>query len=263
MTLDLVEKHVLVFAKAYSSPPRFDADAEEGGSPAQWFAEVKGSEHGLNCKELARTTNRAQLLAMSAEKETGIDVLCVSVLAWGGMHRANRDRLFERSAAPWLAVARRIRSGSLSRRAAFDEFANLRADKKEKAMLGMGPAYFTKLIYFLMPETPDKGYILDQWAGLSMNMIAGVNVVKMDETVTWKADGKTVERTVNSRVSDVNTGEDYDRFCRGLESLSARMGGAWTPGQVERALMSQGGRTPQMWRSHVVAERLRTLPPLS
>ncbi|MEW4398472.1 hypothetical protein AB1J06_07270 [Agrobacterium tumefaciens] len=259
MASEFVEKHVAVFKEAYPTPRPFKKDAIEGEGPLKWFQPVQNYAHELTCKALEATTNRARLLEFAADEKISVEDLCVSILAWGGMRPANRNRLFERSARPWLNIAEEVRAGVFDRGSAYRHFAELRS-RKDKPMNGMGPAYFTKLIYFLMPENQPKGYILDQWAGLSINLVSGGNLVKMDENVAWKLKGKALERIVSSRVSDVNTAEDYERFCTAIESLSDRLGAGWTPGQAERALMS-GSR--DKWRQYVVAERFGSLPVLT
>ncbi|TAV81576.1 hypothetical protein [Rhizobium leguminosarum] len=255
----MIEKHVAVFIKANKTPPTFDMAAAEGEGPRSWFKPVKDLAHNVICGELDVSTNRARLLSMAANRDFDIDEVCVSILAWGGMRPANRNRLFERDASPWLKVAELVRSGKLDRRSAYQRFAMLRS-QKERPMRGMGPAYFTKLIYFLMPEASAKGYILDQWAGLSMNLISGTPLVKMDEQVSWKLKSKSFERSITSRVSDVNTAEDYDRYCEAVECLSRQLGPEWMPDQTERALMSGSG---EPWRQHVVGERFGSLPALT
>ncbi|MBY5475287.1 hypothetical protein HFO86_34655 [Rhizobium leguminosarum] len=259
VVIRFIEKHLAVLKDANPAPPVFDEDVAEGEGPQDWFNAVKDYPHELTCTELKETINRARLLAMAKGRKVSIDDLCITILAWGGMRPANRNRLFERSARPWVEIAEAIRAGAFDRQSAYECFAKLRS-RKDSPMKGMGPAYFTKLIYFLMPENQQKGYILDQWAGLSINLISGGALVKMDENVAWKLKRKTPERVVSSRVSDVNTAEDYERFCNVVETLSERLGRAWTPGQAERALMSGSGNK---WREYVVAERFGSLPILT
>lgn len=64
-----------------------------------------------------------------------------------------------------------LRTGGLSRCEAYRLFLGT------GAIPGIGPAFFTKLIYFFSP-TPDF-YILDQWTAKSVNLLTGNWVVKM------------------------------------------------------------------------------------
>lgn len=258
MPISFIEKHLSVLVAANPAPPKFEEGEGEGDSPIAWFNAVESTNHGVAALKLKERVDRATLLSMAADGGTDIEELTVSILAWGGMRPANRNRLFGRSVRPWMEIAGAIRSGSVGRRAAYDGLARLRA-RKDRPMSGMGPAYFTKLIYFLSAGQREPGYILDQWAGTSINLIAGANLVKMDEAVIWKGKRGQPERIVSSRVSDVNTADDYERYCCAIEELSVRLGSNWTPGEAERALMSRSGAK---WRQHVVAERFGSVPGL-
>jgi hypothetical protein len=129
----------------------------------------------------------------------------------------------------------------------------------------MGPAYYTKLIYFLMPRDSacPVGYIMDQWLGCSVNLLCHQEVVRMDTMVIWTAQKRGTARSsvrrATSRVSPLHTSEHYERFCQAVELLAERMGVGWTPDAAELALMSSGGHSPAPWRSYVVQRRLLSL----
>ena len=55
---------------------------------------------------------------------------------------------------------------NLCRVGAYKQFHRL---VNEKKLTHMGPAYFTKLIYFL--GSKQNGYIMDQWTARSMNLL--------------------------------------------------------------------------------------------
>jgi len=104
----------------------------------------------------------------------------------------------------------------------------------------MGPAYFTKLLYFLASGTHGvaKGYIMDQWLGCSVNLLTGRLIVKLDQHLTWQLqNGRAVPR-IDSVVSDANSGRDYESSSKQSRRLD-------------------GGRLPHPWRAHVVNQRLR------
>jgi hypothetical protein len=65
-----------------------------------------------------------------------------------------------------------------------------------------------------------KGYIMDQWLGCSVNLLTGRQIVKLDQHLTWQLKQGRPEQRVDSYVSDLNTGQDYEAFCRSVESLS-------------------------------------------
>jgi hypothetical protein len=249
-----VYKHFDKFKSLFEKPP--EPPEVEGKNPQRWFANVDHTRLGEEVDQLpASPTNRAKLLAMATKPAVRTLDLSISILAWGGMQGNHRDKLFGRPPQAWIEIADRIRGGKLTRSEAYDEFAWLR---KNGELPGMGPAYFTKLIYFLAPETAakPKGYIMDQWVACSVNLLTGRQVVKLDETIKWKKVSGRIEREVNSTVSDVNTGEDYEACCRSIEAISKEMNSDWDPEKVELALLAEGGRNPHGWRKYVVEERL-------
>jgi hypothetical protein len=252
--------HFMEFGRCFPSPLPFVAgDEREGHGPEGWFKRVNRSKLDLPIGQLPVSVNRASLLAMAADHRVGTAELCISIFAWGGMHGKNRDYLFGCPMAPWVAIAEQVRDDKLSRSEAYDSFATLRNNGKGSAIAGMGPAYFTKLLYFLAPGLPgfSKGYIMDQWLGCSINLLTGREIVKLDQHVTWKIKKGQAERSVDSYVSNVNCGQDYDAFCRAVEALSAKLGEAWTPELTERALIADGGKVKHPWRGYVIKERLK------
>lgn len=227
----------------------------EGKSPRDWYSGGRSNKPEANLHKFNQKLNRARLISMQADKNIRTLELCIAILAWGGMHGSNRDHLFRRSITPWLQVAQSIRDGLLDRRQAFASFAEL---NRTRELVGMGPAYYTKLIYFLMPRNSSNsiGYIMDQWAGCSVNLMCQQDILRIDDTVTWISHKKSVIRRVSSRVSPLNAHEQYEQFCQVIEFIAANLGSDWTPDSVELALMSKGGARPEEWRSYVVQNRL-------
>lgn len=246
-----------VFQEMHTAPATFaQGETSEGSTPLTWYGEGPDNRPVVDQTQLSGIFNRTRLIAMQADPGIGTLELCIAILAWGGMHRRNRDHLFKQPAEPWLKAANAIRAGELSRSQAFDAFATL---CHQGAIPGMKPAYFTKLIYFLMPRgrTP-VGYIMDQWLGCSINLLCGREVVKMDHALNWHQEKRAngPERRLTSHVSAWNTGRDYERFCSAIETLAATMGPGWDPEATELTLMSNGGKKPGAWRAHVKRERL-------
>lgn len=228
----------------------------EGSAPLAWYVTGPHNRPLIDEGQLSGTFNRSRLIAMQADSEFRTLEFCIAILAWGGMQRGNRNHLFGKPVEPWLAVADAIRSGELTRSEAFDAFAAL---CREGVISGMLPAYFTKLIYFLMPrDGAPLGYIMDQWLGCSVNLLCGRDVVRMDDSLTWHQGKRsaTPELRLSSHVSIWNTGRDYEHFCTAVEMLSATMGEGWNPETTELTLMSRGGSKPLPWRAHVKRARL-------
>lgn len=224
-----------------------------GASPLKpsAFAEgLPGVDHATLPSDMI---TRSDLLKHASSDSMDLPTLCAAVMAWGGMHRNNRDGLFKRSPSDWLKVCEGIREGRLDHVEAYDAFRELREANKLK---GMGPAFFTKLIYFLPPrpdDVPGRGYIMDQWAGCSVNVLTGRDVVMMNSTATWKRDKAGPVKKHDFIVSDLNTGQNYRDFCECMDKLSAHFG--VNPHQIDRAIMSDGGRNPLSWRKYVIEHR--------
>ena len=102
------------------------------------------------------------------------------------MHLAHWNNLMNSDDRRWLEVVQAIRRGHLDRAEAYERLKDV---KEQGGLKGMGPVFFTKLIYFLTPcdnserKTP---YIVDQWSGCSVNLLTGSDLVLFDVTRTWK-----------------------------------------------------------------------------
>lgn len=119
----------------------------------------------------------------------------------------------------------------------------------------MGPAYYTKLIFFLMPRTGgcNPGYIMDQWVGCSINLLASSRVVLMDYSLMWKRFKGGVRQEASFVVSDLNDEKHYEAYCCHIEEVAKRIGRK--PDDTELLLMSEGGRIKQQWREYVIQNR--------
>lgn len=257
ITIMFVTKHFEKFKEFFPVPLDFSSgNTREGRNPRTWFKRI-ASGLDIAVSNLPSAVNRRMLLAMARDPAVRTLDLCVSIFAWGGMHGKNCRQLFEQPLDPWITIADKVRSNQLTRSQAYDAFASLRTFGKSSVIAGLGPAYFTKLLYFLAPEGPTgaKGYIMDQWLGCSVNLLTGRQVVKLDHQWTWRSKKGALLVQIGSFVSKVNTGSDYETFCRTVEALSSEMGAPWTPELTERALIADGGRSPHPWREYVVEQR--------
>jgi hypothetical protein len=255
-------EHLERFRACFPSPLTFPSGTkQEGKSPAVWFNGVDRTKLGSTVGALPPKVNRTTLLAMAADDGVGTAELCISIFAWGGMRGNHRDLLFSRPLDPWVAIAEQVRRNQLSRAGAYDSFSNLRTSGNDNPIAGMGPAYFTKLLYFLAPGTSEspKGYIMDQWLGCSVNLLTGRQIVKLDQNLKWQIRDGQAKQVVDSIVSNVNSGQDYEEFCQIVEALSRKMGTSWTPELTERALIADGGKSAHPWRTYVKDQRLKQL----
>lgn len=250
-------KHFDTFMKCWPSPPRMGM-GDEGRSPDVWFRSLGPTKLRIADGTLPQTVSRSSLLLMAANPTVQTTELCVSIFAWGGMNVGHGRRLLGNPAGPWISIADRIRENKVDRVQAYAAFAELR--KIKNAMSGLGPAYFTKLIYFLSPSRSafQLGYIMDQWLGCSINLLTGKRVVNLDHSFKWLYRKGALTYTIDSIVSDANLPEDYESFCRAIEIISDRLGQPWTPELTELALISNGAekrRPSHPWRTYVINER--------
>lgn len=259
-TLRLDKNQLAFFSSCYPEPRALlSGNQAEGKNLREWYARGPTEKPDVDLERFGNGLNRLGLIALQADRTIPTLDLCIAILAWGGMHGSNRNHLFKREIGRWLGVANCIRAGQLTRQRAFDAFAEL---NHNHSLVGMGPAYYTKLIYFLMPRegVGPVGYIMDQWLGCSVNLLYQQEVVWMDKRLIWAHEGRgrarRIVRKAGSSVSPLNTGEHYERFCCAVELLAARMGPGWTPDAAELSLMSSGGHQPEPWRKHVVRHLL-------
>jgi len=182
--------------------------------------------------------DRDRLFKLVKDKFVNTPTLCALILSWGGMRPQHFKALIRQT--EWVRVCDKIRAGCLTRREAYADFLALR---KAGKLQGMGPAFFTKLIYFLAPRSDGvrSPHIMDQWAASSMNVLCGRKVVKLS------ASGKSLW------VNDANDPECYEVFCELVDRLCVRL--KVDPHRLDRAMLSLGGRNPHPWRSYVISHR--------
>jgi len=221
-----------------------------GFSPFDWFSWIKVNAtfqtNNLKISDLPKSkVSRKDLFDMI--KNPSIDTLacCISVLAWGGMNRKHGLSLLANS-ANWVPIAENIRQGKLDREEAYDEFAQLRAESR---LPGMGPAYFTKLIFFLAPPNNKAGYIMDQWTATSANLLFKEKIVftQLQKLPNKKGNTKLIEV-----VTDKNTKHNYEKFCKCIETIAADLS---LPASYVEEMMFSEGRKKGEWRNYLVEQR--------
>jgi hypothetical protein len=118
-------------------------------------------------------------------------------------------------------------------------------------MPGMRPAYFTKLIFFLMPMGMPRGYIMDQWTSSSVNLLFVEKIVKTAVQRTYLKSGSV---KISESVLDKNTEFEYETYCQAVEFLAAELGDI-SPEEAEEMMFSQG-RGRGLWRSYLISNRV-------
>lgn len=210
-----------------------------GTAPAAW-AERFGVEIVRNAGSggPSLSTNRldrSQVRELCRDPDNDVWFGYVNAMAWGDQGKrfpANAERAIEhRRAIETLLL--KLRHDKPDRAAAYELF-------RAAAVPGLGPSFYTKLLYFFDARKPARCYIMDQWTAKSVNLLAGRTVVKLD----------------NGTPSPRNTGETYEAFCTEVDKLASCLTSEIGPvsgEQVEERLFSSGGSGKRLgaWRKHV------------
>lgn len=246
--MDFRCEHLTALREARGAYNRSDEEAAPR-TGREWVASLGLSdEYELpGIEQHGSKPNRDALFRLAADDRQDTLTICAVIMAWGGMHVCHGKGLF-RAGAKWRGVAEEVRFGGISRAKAYSLFHALRV---KGALPGMGPAFFTKLVFFLRgKDIFDFGYIMDQWTGCSLNVLTGdPNTVLMNAIYTW-----TRSMTIRSdfQVSDENGVDRYERFCAAIDRIADEI--SLPPIDAELLLMSQG-RGRGVWRQHVIAHR--------
>jgi hypothetical protein len=172
---------------------------------------------------------RDELLDYNFTNKLNNEEIAIAILSWGGMNREHGKTLFKHT--EWISVVENLRNGQIkTRKEAYELFLNLRKNNK---LIGMGPAYFTKLICFLNPHL--NGYIMDQWTSKSINILFNEELIKL---------------STSGHVTDKNNSVIYENFCQKIEFLATKLD--INPLSLEEQLFSSGGITKGKWRSYIV-----------
>ncbi|HEY1122262.1 MAG TPA: hypothetical protein VGE67_11710 [Haloferula sp.] len=155
-----------------------------GEAPSTWARRL-GIHHqvphasGLPGNQL----DRGRVMAIC--QDPAIDELhgYVCAMAWGGQHRVPggkgstnvKDAWSQRKALS--GILGNLRSGNLSREAAYRLFLD---EKGRNKISGLGPSFFTKLIYFFSRDVPagQEPYIVDNGVLHRMTLLTGLPFFK-------------------------------------------------------------------------------------
>lgn len=210
-------------------------------NPRSWAIAV-GAPPEIAAALRDEKVDRDYLKGVCADPAFSPEQCFLAIMAWGGM-KINHGSLAWKARKDWLSIVIDLRAGVLSRGKAYERFKQFR---KESPRCGMGPAYYTKLIFFASPS--HDGYIMDQWTALSVNLITDLRKSPIVQMTTGHFRGRRWDR-----VADTNDALTYEAFCLTIERMGAEM--EMSPEAVEERLFSQGGRKPGQWRTYVKANR--------
>lgn len=210
-----------------------------GGNILEFASYISGKGITINLSDYPNVKlDRKSLFELVSDRTNNTFKCCIAILAWGGMNREHAVSALS-SWNEWEHIATKIRNGELTRREAYKAFYQLRKSKKLK---GLGPAYFTKIIYFLSKEE-NRGYIMDQWTARSVNLLLETKAIGLTK-ITAKS------KKVSFFVTDKNTDLIYENFCQFVEQLAQLH--QTTPDLVEMSLFSRGYRQGP-WRNYVIS----------
>ena len=178
-----------------------------GLSPKSWFEKIAPHSKIPNLPD--KPLNRPELLNLiqpyRGKKEVDeitIRKLIVSIFAWGGMRISPRSgKLAIDTIKTYEKICLELLNG-MSSVSAYDEFYK---KKKLGVMRGVGPAFYTKLIFFLGDQT---GLIMDQWTAQSTNLLLNAPVIKLRPSKT---------------VHDENSQQVYARYLNFVTELKTAL----------------------------------------
>ena len=170
-----------------------------GENPTEWAKKML-IKHSYNLPN--KVLDRKELKLMCADENIPNMYCYLNIMAWGGQGNGPGGK--KNALIPWKehyddldSKITVLRKGEISRTEAFNLFCD---DGRVK---GLGPAYFTKLLYFFDSNNSKKMYIMDQWTTKPILMLTGRNII----------------RHVDSGPTSFNTGKNYELFCAIIEDL--------------------------------------------
>jgi hypothetical protein len=229
------EFHIGVLDRIVAETERDDAGDLElttrgwaGSACRAWGASVTGQPQ-LQLPEARQ--NRAAVRCLVQSNALSDDEAHLAVMAWGGQRR-DHGRVVWESIDLLRPILSGLRTSALDRRAGYEALFEL-TTRTEGRVQSLGPAYYTKLLFFLPPRS--AGQIMDQWTAKSMQLLAN----RGDQP-------PTIKLSHAGYVSRDNDAEVYSQFCKFIAQLAARY--KISEGNAEELIFS-GSR--QAWRNHV------------
>lgn len=162
-------------------PSAWQKSAWVGKGSASWLKSVlRGNNPELidvnpsdfNDIPLSRADLSEKIKSLGGDvNEKDLRNIVIDIFAWGSMSIRNARLALPRWKdwkEPCIALTQGCDADD-----AYDRFYRLRYQQK---LLGIGPAYYTKIIHFI---GKGDGLIMDQWTGRSINLLFGKEIVKL------------------------------------------------------------------------------------
>lgn len=164
-----------------ATPPEDRISAWVGKSTRSWLESVtKGQDAALldvdpsNFSSAPFDRRKLSEKIMQSRNNLGdqnLRDLVIDIFAWGVMSPRNA-RLALPKWREWKAPCIALLQGC----DAVDGYYQFYALQKNGILSGLGPAYYTKIIYFL---GKGDGLIMDQWTSRSINLLFGKEIIKL------------------------------------------------------------------------------------
>ncbi|ROT97286.1 hypothetical protein EB810_05195 [Altererythrobacter sp. FM1] len=213
-----------------------DTQESFGSKPTCWAKQVckaRDIPKNLPCEKLGR---KDLLDIWRNNKDPRYLFICT--MSWGGMRIYNGKAAWKESSS-WIPLIEKLMQPDIDRTEIYEDFhtANLK---------GIGPAFFTKLIFFATHSRPEKtGFIMDQWTAKSINLLLGRNLVTLSKAGYVAGSGNC----------EKNPAGVYTEFCLAIEDLANHL--ECEPAIAEETLFSRGrsrfrnGPPEGQWRTYV------------
>ena len=150
-------------------------------------------------------------------------MLIISVFAWGGMGTSGSNG---KLAIDTIQNYEKICLELLNGMSSVDAYAKFYELKNSGKMRGIGPAYYTKLIFFFGDQS---GLIMDQWTARSTNLLLNNRVIKLESKL----------------VSDDNSVEVYKKYLEFISELKIELN-IKTLAQTEELIFSCPHKNPSV-----------------
>mgnify|MGYP000005039375 CR=1 FL=1 len=225
-----VEEHLEVFCRHL--PDATKKEQLVGFDIKKWWGDVSPQlDKNYPVTELPQgQMTRTQLKELCQFESGWRDWECaVAIMAWGVQRRNHGVMLFNRF-KEIEPIIRDMRSDILT---PFDAYKRFDQIWKQPKPLGMGAAYFTKLIFFCEPS--HNGDIMDQWTSKSINLLTGENIVYLSDA---------------GQVNKWNCVKNYETYCSYVKELASKLN--TSSEEIEIAMFSKGGKKKAGWRQYVV-----------
>ena len=239
-------KELAKYNDGYSDSPRkvlneaaFDAKTKKLLVPSYIGALIK--------KIPDKKMKRHELYAYVNSANTSMLEGILTILGWGDITPKNFRTFANKETKFLVAALKAISESQLTQSEAYEKIKSLKkGSSKHWKLHGLGPAYYTKLLYFYTKKKRHTCYIMDQFTARSINFLCYNNDIPL---------------TADGNVDKLNTGPIYQTFCMRIEAIAKDLkaeGKNVRPENVEFALFGKDSD----WRSYLtkndkVAKRRR------